>query len=90
MNTIILTESQYETFADIVLAYEGYPRSDYSGRGMFGQTCLGADFDSEYEWMECLDELKESFPEITWNSFSTDSMGLGRVYYWRGVQVENA
>lgn len=75
-------------------------RTDYSGRGMYGRTCLGytggdptvfianvalimlgTDSDDPWELVQQLAEIGE--PE-------TDSMGLGRIAYWRSITVETS
>lgn len=49
---------------------QGYEVYDYSGRGMFGETCPAIT-------VECLDDLK------TTANYYTDNMGLDYVLYAR-------
>lgn len=69
-------------------------RTDYSGRGMYGKTCmavvgrdvdfwqftlaLGGEFATHDEGMEMLDMMGD--PP------SRDNMGLSMVWYWPGLQ----
>lgn len=75
-------------------------RTDYSGRGMYGKTCIGivagghqmgiaqllivAALDLEAEGMNWDDALY-GFDEGPLPS--SDSMGLETIYYWTGVQA---
>lgn len=83
-----MNKDQYTLFRDIVEGYGGNPRDNYSGRGMYGKECLGADFDSMQEFLEAMFEINESLPDFEWGNVTTDSMGLGTVFYWRGIRVD--
>lgn len=69
-------------------------REDYSGRGMFGETCIGFTVDNETDRVH-LDEVLEDVlggtrAEALRDSFTTDNMGLGHILYARGWTVEAA
>jgi hypothetical protein len=51
-------------------------RRDYSGRGMFGKTCLGVTGS-----MEELDTLLSGVRGSA-KGLRKDNMGLGYIYYW--------
>lgn len=72
-------------------------RMDYGGRGMYGKDCLGIvtdgsgwalatqvmeaqEYTSYAEEDDLLDYLLTHEPRV-------DSMGLGDIYYWPGLQV---
>lgn len=58
---------------------------EYSGRGMFGATCLsvsGKEFDFAEFWARLPESTREELGEP-----SRDSMGLGIVYYWRNART---
>lgn len=66
-------------------------RSDYSGRGMFGDTCIGcvvnntftfiADIIREISTYDNKEELMEEFADML-NKAKTDSMGLDMIIYF--------
>jgi hypothetical protein len=75
-------------------------RTDYSGRGMYGNACLGiVSHDSglttalSFELAALLtedqdfDDLRQNFHEIA-SIQQTDSMGRGTIVYWPGIQVD--
>ena len=63
-------------------------RLHYSGRGMYGETCLGISGDTD-DLTEVIANTQvmagTMIPEIA--NFSTDSMGMGAIYYWRGIKT---
>ena len=73
---------------DIAEAHDGSARPDYSGRGMYGDTCLGVTFDNLQDFLGFYTELVTSFPHHAARlaAVSTDGMGLGTIYYWRGIK----
>ena len=63
--------------------------TDYSGRGMFGATCLAViqEPDTWHDLDDLLDSIGEhSISEFDLDSPSTDSMGRGMVMYWRHLR----
>lgn len=92
-----LSTDQFERLQDAV--GELYP--DYSGRGMYGATCLGyvtddgpAQFQLQLAKVLAggedktltVDEVSDAMEYL--GSPSSDSMGLSTIYYYRGIQVE--
>ena len=64
---------------------------DYSGRGMFGDTCFGFTCVSEKEAIGFFVALAENEPELAKDlirKLKTDSMGYGMIYYFPGYQLE--
>ena len=65
----------------------GYDTRSYSGRGMYGQYCLGISFDSYGSPTDIVidilsyDALNDKLAEAL-KGARTDSMGLGGVIYW--------
>lgn len=64
-------------------------RDDYSGRGMYGETCIGivcapseyTGFIASYA-IAALDDV-----DCGWlNRVASDNMGRSMIYYWPGVQ----
>jgi hypothetical protein len=53
---------------------------DYSGRGMFGKTCLGV--------VGAMQDLDTLLSEIKGSSqgLRKDNMGMDYVYYWPGIE----
>jgi hypothetical protein len=60
----------------------GYKPRSYSGRGMFGQTCVGVYLESESELWTMADELVDIDGLY---APRTDSLGLGIIAYWPRV-----
>lgn len=62
--------------------------ANYSGRGMFGEVCVGA-----YGDTGSLAAFLADAPQLTdgdrtpWRRPSSDSLGLDIVWYWPGIQV---
>jgi len=70
-------------------------RTDYSGRGMYGATCLGFTT-SEPEnlmmeigtWLHLREEADDDFDlRLPFTRSATDSMGLSTIIYWPSMQV---
>ena len=60
-------------------ATNGEVRTDYSGRGMFGRTCYAITADRSGELSAEI--ARQGLPTPEW-----DSMGLGVVAYWPGIE----
>lgn len=85
--------------------YYGFDiRNDYSGRGMFGDTCFGVTCNNIFEWIYCMiDDINNNFTDEelynVLNEFGemvreakTDSMGLETILYfpnWSLPEEEN-
>ena len=69
-------------------------RRDYSGRGMYGSKCVGvvADRGTDIKFLILLGyrASKEGIEEEVWDDIDIcqDSMGLGTIMYFRGVEAE--
>ncbi len=75
-------------------------RTDYSGRGMYGSTCVAVEYEQGHEW-DVFNALREELPiweedspeynlveAMLDNKPETDSMGLGMIMYWPRVKSE--
>ena len=74
------------------------PRGDYSGRGMYGETCLGFDGPrgagvtlgaAIMYTLGVLGDDPDTALEMA-AAGTTDSMGLGTIYYFPGWTVEGS
>jgi hypothetical protein len=98
MARITLDHKEFNQLDDL---HDGL-RRDYSGRGMYGDTCLGYVGSEPHLFMHDLavllverdsdgvvtaDEIRYEM-ENTIGSPSTDSMGLDGIYYFPSVAVE--
>jgi hypothetical protein len=73
-----------------------YPARSYSGRGMFGKSCLGFDLNCGIGMGRFLSTLIESTLGLSQDSIDeiaeqiesiqTDHMGLGMIVYFPGVE----
>ena len=57
----------------------GTVRNNYSGRGMFGETCYGIDCDDHYECV--VQSAMKGLPKPT-----IDNMGKGYIVYWPKIK----
>lgn len=82
-----LSEQQMDEIEE-ALALVGVDSSpdSYSGRGMYGQQCLGIDFDDMGEAFRFALLLGDDLAGILARP-SFDSMGLGIVAYWPNVEA---
>jgi len=89
----LLKEASHASGADF--------REDYSGRGMFGKSCVGIVggniLEIVHEIVLCVsgevsnleefqDEIGEILEELT--NYREDSMGLDKIIYWPSIQFE--
>lgn len=79
-----LTPGQAKTLR-ILIWDAGYEATDYSGRGMMGQRCIG--FTSKDRLtevignlVECSENQRDAANVV--RSMCTDGMGTGTIYYW--------
>ena len=88
----IVKEEVFEDFAELAQEYGCYASPDYSGRGMYGKTCLSVSGSTSdlhtlmYRVVRDGGELADLLEAAP----SHDAMGLGVVHYWRGIQVEGS
>ena len=64
----------------------GEVRRDYSGRGMYGATCIG--FVSDLSAMVIAKKLVQFGGAEFVESAREDSMGLATIYYWPDVKAD--
>lgn len=63
---------------------------DYSGRGMYGRSCIGLRVDSMKQAVQVLVAVAEhdaDLARLLAEEFTTDSLGMGIIAYFPGVQV---
>jgi hypothetical protein len=105
MRTLIISTSELDTLTDILNIDGNDIRTDYSGRGMYGNTCLGivlgdgvTPIQVGVALVEALtaDSDDQDSVESAWQTANTiagrarmDSMGLGSIVYFPGVTVES-
>jgi hypothetical protein len=85
----------YELLEELANEVQGEARASYSGRGMYGRSCVGIVIDSESDLLAlgvAISELVEDYEDkqTLVNSVKTDSMGRGLIAYWTGVTCEDA
>jgi len=76
------------TSKEFIMALEdiGYEPRAYSGRGMYGSSCVGVDVEDLGHLFQLGYELAANSPDPdgTYPSApSSDSMGMGYILYWR-------
>lgn len=88
-----------ETLEHLAFAVGGEAEYDYSGRGMYGATCVGITVDritdflnlgaAIYEaWTD--GEIADTIYEEMCSGASADSMGLGTIIYWHNIGCDDA
>jgi hypothetical protein len=94
MNKIQLTAEQYDNIRDRIedFDYDARLRPHYSGRGMYGRTCIGIvhnDANTPAAFLYILaDELGEDFLDLLQDLGSAqDGMGLSTITYFSGLSV---
>lgn len=91
MSTI--TPEDYGTLEEIAYEHDLTARDDYSGRGMYGKSCIGVTGDDIGNVIRMLFELKDNDEDLAYvlvdGRIATDSMGLSTIFYWPGVSVED-
>ena len=84
MNTL---QECLEKLAD----YFGFDVRSYSGRGMYGKTCLAivGEGINLISLGYALGEMDRDIDKYDLDNMRSDSMGLGMVYYWPNIEYEN-
>jgi len=75
-------------FFEALQEFGGTPHLDYSGRGMFGRTCLGVSIRYSHLRVASLAEklgFEESFGD---DSTSVDALGKGLIVYFPGLHLD--
>lgn len=93
-----LTAEEFDVIADIVIVEDlGAMYAGYSGRGMYGDRCLGITGDS-WTIARAIDKVERALREegfddaadaITNNNPSTDSLGMRMICYWPNIAMSN-
>ena len=65
-------------------------RTDHSGRGMYGKTCVGVT-GTVRGLLEMIVSITDDDRELAEHltEVSTDSMGLSTIYYWTKITVKD-
>ncbi len=67
---------------EVAAQFEGADvREDYSGRGMYGQTCIGIVCEESD-----LEEVVAAARKKGFKGYSTDNMGKSIIVYWKHIQ----
>ena len=88
-----ITRDQMETVIDRTpaLSYDSVT-NDYSGRGMYGKSCFGIDYDTADDLAVFLMRLYEVLGEDVAidmaENIRLDNMGLGMIAYFPGYSID--
>lgn len=66
------------------LTKAGIPWRDYSGRGMFGASCVGVATGRDYTESEVLEAVRNVPRALRVNR---DSLGMGSIVYWPSAEL---
>lgn len=88
MGSIIEDSSLHDALFDLVADNEGvYLHEGYSGRGMFGATCPAISGDP-LDLARAVARVEDAgIREFLATAASKDALGLGEVWYYRGVSA---
>lgn len=91
MTGTILTPDQLQIIMSTAERFDGDVRS-YSGRGMYGKTCLGIVADSAQFVMSFILDVQQDDPDLaailSSQPMRTDDMGLSIILYWPGISFD--
>ena len=82
----VLTVRQLADMNQAADGVDGEIRTDYSGRGMYGDECVGIILKDEGDLFRFAGLLDDDFVELL-GSPEWDSMGLREIAYWPKVTV---
>jgi NADH/NAD ratio-sensing transcriptional regulator Rex len=89
---MIVSQIDLNEIADAMDIERRHVRTDYSGRGMYGRTCVGFDLDSTSDVLRLGGVLSEILDEQAYQEFvdrmATDSMGRGIIVYFPGIKSD--
>jgi hypothetical protein len=94
MTDYLISNDDLEYLRQVSMDYnEGYDnvRDDYSGRFMFGASCIGIDLDYSFDFENILDRvsmINETMADEMKKRATWDSMGLGKIVYFPGMKLE--
>jgi hypothetical protein len=65
------------------------PHPEYSGRGMFGEACVGV-YGSTGDLVAFVTDAASLTGDdrAPWRHPSSDSLGLSTIWYWPGIQTD--
>ena len=88
MTQKIITQNELDSIAYEI---EGTPRYQYSGRGMYGKTCVGIVCEQRdllrlgYAIGEYIGDSE--LRDIMLNGYTLDDMGRSIIIYWTGIAI---
>ena len=87
-----LTPNQYDDFANLAWDIGGEVYENYSGRGMFGKTCLGITVENLEKALFKLGRMatSEDLEFVTeLENFRTDNLGRDYIIYFPSIECED-
>ncbi len=83
----------FDLLSDLAGTVDGAPRGNYSGRGMYGATCVGivmnpSDMLQLGANISALDD--QELRSLLMYKYSTDSMGYDTIIYWPGITCDDS
>ena len=88
---MILSDDELDTLTDYASDLDFTVRTGYSGRCMYGATCVG--IVGRGEATEVIGYINEDHPDLAaklLRGMRTDSMGLSTIYYWPNLTVDSS
>jgi len=82
----VLTEDQLDDLHNAAHIVDGEIVTDYSGRAMFGDDCVGVILKDEGDLFTFARQLDDDLAELLGNP-RWDSMGLREIAYWPKASV---
>lgn len=83
----------FDTLSDLAYDADGTAYPNYSGRGMYGKTCVGIVIE-ESDLLKLGVSIANLFDDDTKeylvDNYKTDTMGRQIIVYWQGLTCEDA
>lgn len=90
--TLRITAAELNTILDVADLPSSAATATYSGRFMYGEECVGFDIDNISQMSDLTLALAEVYgtdkARAIMDKARTDSMGLGMIVYFPGVEAE--
>lgn len=83
----------FDTLSDLAYDADGTAYPNYSGRGMYGKTCVGIvieENDLLKLGISIANLFDDDVKEYLADNYKTDTMGHKVIVYWQGLTCEDA
>ena len=92
MTPLELDEAQTSLLEELASAYDARFCTDYSGRGMYGNQCIGITVENTSVLLHIIVALAADEPDLAeelCDGICSDNMGRDMIFYWPGITAEH-